>query len=537
MGIRKTTITKPGAFTQAHLASRSGGNLQYPTGCTAEISGTAAGSGFSYCVNKGFSWPENGEYNWGGYHGDCNMCIFNYGYERGSHKPAGYPDRTGQVPYLSCASGAPSGARCSVKRIAYNGDPTSCCLAARGGGGKVGQTTGLPKGGQFSWDHVFEDTYTCDPNAMKPQDCNSASIFGNVSKICAKQDPKTRNEWAIGKGMCSAYMAGATAESGGSVLNTALKGYLDSGSPINSPEPETASHLSNLLQFCDAGVGSGSCDAMLQQMCNGFSRSDVQKAYSDFIASPTGGDPKNPNYSKMTSIDLANLNLFKACACHLPIKDYVDWAKVGVDEINVACDPLCQLGGISQYINDASVLKPAVCNQNLCIIDNVSIDQIDSTIEGGVNFNVVCGSCGESAKNEGSSGATCRCIFSNINVFEKNSTVLDTLNFNQNCGGNCQMPDPDEAGKFIQINCDTGKPFDVKPNGNKTPDTPSSFQARAVKWLKDNRNEVILFTVMFLIIIFFIGWWLLTRDNSSPQEEENNYRYDDYQRSDYDQYG
>src|SRR5580698_3264102 len=99
----------PGQFKLEDLVNLDiGSTAIYPGGCVPDIPGTGSGSAYSYCLNNGgFSWPDNGEFAWGGKQGSCMMCAYEYGCA------ANNLDGNGQ----SCSCNAAiSGVQCSVIR-------------------------------------------------------------------------------------------------------------------------------------------------------------------------------------------------------------------------------------------------------------------------------------------------------------------------------------------------------------------------------------------------------------------------------------
>ncbi len=91
------------------------------------------------CVKKGFSWPANGEFTWGGLGDTCNtVCAVNYG--------------------NTCNSGI-IGRKPQVKRTAYLADRAACC-----------------KGG----DQIINGK-TCDPQYINP---TSDGCSAQLAKTC-----------------------------------------------------------------------------------------------------------------------------------------------------------------------------------------------------------------------------------------------------------------------------------------------------------------------------------------------------------------
>jgi hypothetical protein len=106
------------------------------------------------------------------------------------------------------------------------------------------------------------------------------------------------------------------------------------------------------------------------------------------------------------------------CGCHLPAQQYATIPNLGVSSI--ACDPLCSNTQAIPTVTAAGVTEK--CQQGVCIIDNVTINLINSSTEA-ISFNQICDGC--------SSGG-CNCSIVNINV-QANNSKLGEVGFNQNC--------------------------------------------------------------------------------------------------------
>jgi Family of unknown function (DUF5857) len=261
-----------------------------------------------------------------------------------------------------------------------------------------------------------------------------------------------------------------------------------------------AQSINSILSLCKTKGGSG-CEGALLNICqknandpnNPWNRDYMYTAYQNYLnlSQKHKKDPTSLSQNEKNEM-YAWQNIFTACGCHLPANQYSEWTRLGVDEANLACDPLCKLPGVLQrYANN----QPAVCTQNICILDNISIDIINSQIPGGITFNTLCGNCG------GKQGG-CLCVFSGINIFQSGSSV-GNINFQQNCGGNCQMPDPNQNGNFIPIDCSTGLPI----GGGPTPTPPSpGLLSNIGQWLKDHWVITILIILLFIGIVFLVVW-------------------------------
>ncbi|AYV77352.1 MAG: myristylated protein [Barrevirus sp.] len=103
------------AFTLAELADLPVNAIkEMGNGCGPSIDGLQGGSCYDWLTKRGFSYPDNGEFNWGGLGSSCPMCSdVNNGYGC---------DNCGGAQAIG-------GSRGTVKRIAFTGDPTNCCLS------------------------------------------------------------------------------------------------------------------------------------------------------------------------------------------------------------------------------------------------------------------------------------------------------------------------------------------------------------------------------------------------------------------------
>ena len=120
-----------------------------------------------------------------------------------------------------------------------------------------------------------------------------------------------------------------------------------------------------------------------------------------------------------------------------------------------ACDPLCHRALTSQKSNPITG-NLITCPQNVCVIDNVTINTLNSTIPGGINFNTLCPGC----NNLGKTGtAGCVCIVGGVNI---NSTVSEVglgVNFNQFCGSTSTCIQLDAEGNQVSV----GPCLDINP--------------------------------------------------------------------------
>lgn len=456
--------------TDPRLATLAIGDYVEYDGCVPNIGGTQSGSGLNYCSYY-MDYPLSGDSEFELTLGDnCQMCSLYYG--------CGNQQSGNNVCYCNGAAQWYSGKKCRLTRTSYESDPSSCCLvaASQGSGGNLALSTNNSyNNGIFNWNNVGGTQYTCNPNIIDRCDANASVIAGYCSTL---NRHGTRLAWETGqpgwgpndysRGYCANYVNSMNVTNKGAaqtVVSAAVTAMVTEGT--FSKYPDTTS---NLLQFCNS---MGSCDAQLKNICAAYSREDVFDAYNKYLEL-TAVNPNDPNATVYK-------NIYQACGCHLPSSQYSTWNNLGVDQVNVACDPICMLPNVIPQYNNGT---RASCTQNLCVLDNITIDIVNSQT-GNIDFNTLCGNC---------SDGNCRCVFSNINIFQSGSSV-GNINFSQNCGS-CSMPDPNSPGSFINIDCKSGM-----PSGGAVVESTID---KIVKWVRNNKLKTAVITVITVMCMWVI---------------------------------
>ncbi len=126
-----------------------GESIESSTGCTPNIWGTQVGSGYDRAIQRGFMYPQNGEFNFilGS---SCRMCS---DVEQG-YGCSGCNDWNNSI----------EGRRVGIQRISYGADKLKCCL------GKS--------------QNQIVDGKTCDPSYLP----NSKNCFDITSEYCNNID-------------------------------------------------------------------------------------------------------------------------------------------------------------------------------------------------------------------------------------------------------------------------------------------------------------------------------------------------------------
>lgn len=214
---------RPRPVTVEELAHLNVGERFTAPGCCPDTVNS-----LSKCQSKKFSWPNNGEFDWGGKGNNCQMCSnVQYGY--GCEARGCWSIR---------------GVKPTIVRKSYNADRLACCL----GKGKI------------------IDGKTCNPNAMTPNsspcrdvmlsycsqgdryftDSNCKAFIGDptnkqvalarMREIANDINVLKKNEWAVNfcvdnPGFCDSGMASFCASNTGDIrcacINSKASGVID----------------------------------------------------------------------------------------------------------------------------------------------------------------------------------------------------------------------------------------------------------------------------------------------------------------------
>lgn len=181
------------------------------------------------------------------------------------------------------------------------------------------------------------------------------------------------------------------------------------------------------------------------------------------------------------------------CGCYLADSEYQIY--VDTYQINKQCTPTCNRNTTIPIVNQANA--PLYCNQNICLIDDVTINLSNTTVGGGINISQICGNC------SGGFGAqsTCSCIVEN-NTIDAAQSNLGSINLNSSCTSTtCQVTNPGFPGMppTLDVPCDqTSDPTEVYSQAQA---------ALLATQAAENKNTIIVYLVIiliFLIIMFFL---------------------------------
>jgi len=218
MGNTCSNEGKSRAFTLDELVDLKIGQIkEMGKGCGPSITGLQGGSNYARLVSRGFGFPDNGEFAYGGLGSSCAMC---------SDPAAGYG--------CDNCSGASTvgGSRGTVKRIAYTADPTACCKSV--GSKTINGRSCDPKYRNYT------ETYCDDP----------------MLSYCSQ------NNW--GKDECRSWtQAAITTGSGRTTPNVQISNYCSTGN--NFTKKECQEWCSSVRDKPDM---KRACDGVVINYCN-----------------------------------------------------------------------------------------------------------------------------------------------------------------------------------------------------------------------------------------------------------------------------
>lgn len=244
-----------------------------------------------------------------------------------------------------------------------------------------------------------------------------------------------------------------------------------------------------LLSLCINPTLPGICTEFLTSYCSQFSRDQA-------LNSPTTVNfcgcyvPPNQEFLNFT---------LGSPECNLGISGCTAGCTAGNTGCTgqPACDPLCHRAMTSQKANVENGMI-ITCPQNVCVIDNVTINVAESQVPGGINFNTVCSGCG------GASGADgCLCIVSGVNISATAAQIGVGTNFNQFCGGSSVCIVEDSAGNIIS-------------QGGCTGINPANVPISPFLFLPNLGILFILFLVVLIILFIAIATRFATQKVDYP---------------------
>lgn len=176
-------------------------------------------------------------------------------------------------------------------------------------------------------------------------------------------------------------------------------------------------------------------------------------------------------------------NLLQYCGCYLPDSEYGNYlTNYGIDK---QCTPSCSRLDVIHLSKPDGVSK-LNCVQSVCVIDDVTIDFINSS-SSDISFANICGGCNTSL---GESSCVCYTLDTTIEV---QNSKIGSINLVQSCSGENKCFKTID-GVSTEVDCTTGVPV-IPP---APPNESLNFFDSIPRWV------FILFGVLFLIVVLLI---------------------------------
>lgn len=225
--------------------------------------------------------------------------------------------------------------------------------------------------------------------------------------------------------------------------------YFETNSITDDVTSPSYNNFQNTLRsLCTNPTLPGICTQFLNNYCGQFTREQVNNSpiLIDFCGCYVPPDQTYLQYTLGSS------------QCNEGVSGCTSGCTAGTTGCTgqLACDPLCHRSNTSQKANNLTGFI-ITCPQNICVIDDVTINVTESYVPGGINFNTICSGCGG-----GSGGSSCLCIVSGVNVSSTMSQIGIGANFNEFCGSNSVCIVEDTFGNIISESaCPQIDPADV----------------------------------------------------------------------------
>jgi hypothetical protein len=202
-----------------------------------------------------------------------------------------------------------------------------------------------------------------------------------------------------------------------------------------------------LINLCSDPLLPGICGSFLSDFCSQKPRNSIlnNSTLIDFCGCYVPPDPVYLSYT------VGNFECTKGlpnCVYGCDIKNPDCFPQP-------QCDPLCHRTSTSQKSNEDNG-NLITCTQNICVIDENIINSYGNNIEGNINFNSICGNCGNLPGQN-----SCLCIISNNdNLTNTTESIQIKENFNTFCGGSSVCI---QNGKVVNCNIITTNFFNELP--------------------------------------------------------------------------
>jgi len=275
----------------------------------------------------------------------------------------------------------------TCSRAVFAGNPERCCTL---------DLEQYPTDSSRCWSDSARKQ-TCDPRYRGPSQSGCRELFYTNCVYNPVSQADYSQAWSTG--FCSSMVAnssrlpsGALNQAGLPWINTALSALFDKAFPSGFQSPGLSSAFQDqMMSLCQKYPEA--CRDGLDSYCKRYNRSQLE----------------------------GNINAVKLCGCYLPDQEYAVYESLY--SIPRTCDPFCANTQTVPLVGP--VYEKEICTSNVCLIDNITVNLINS--EGGnIGFTQVCGGCG--------GNTSCNCTISNVSITAVEST-LGNINLKQECLG------------------------------------------------------------------------------------------------------
>lgn len=425
-----------------------------------------------------------------------------------------------------------SGATVTCKRTAYNGNPTTCCLQDYDFPEDLqGTQQQLPlcfDQGTNGMDNSMQNT--CDPEY---RNITSTACQNNLLDYCVGADLEPNdtswlNRWQdnVNRGNCS---------------------YAISRNLYVEPLPL----FDNIVQWPPSAFRDNQGFAWSRELMERvFEKYQAQgfrigtlpglpgyNLFQDTILKPICTTAPgicqqglNTICSNTTTDELLrNQALVPWCGCYMPNDQYQTY--VDLYQASKECTPTCARQGNIPIVS-ADGRQTVLCNQSICIIDDVTITLENSNVGGSINFSQFCGGCSgpvsgvnnslnttsnNDPNNTGSQNtSSCLCIISDNTIDTASSSIGGGIDLNEDCGSNTQCfkqnPDPSNGlPDQLPINC----------NGPADQDPFTELMNQQEQERRDRifRTTIIAVIVIIGIVVLMLVMLYLSRIGNDSSEK------------------
>lgn len=270
------------------------------------------------------------------------------------------------------------------------------------------------------------------------------------------------------------------------LMNTLFTNYIQAGYQIGAipgfPGYDSVGFQTNIL-FPICSTIPGLCVSSLNNICGATTTNDLLQ------------DPA----------------LVPWCGCYMNNLEYQTY--VDNFQINKECTPTCARQGNIPLAN-TSGYGVTLCNQTVCLIDDVTINLEQTQVGGDINFAQFCSACSggvavgttTSSSTFNTSSSSCQCIINGFTLDAANSAIGGNVDLEQVCGPStiCYIKNPNGSNPpLIQAPCDAG------PNYNPNND-PIVIARKAAEQAARERTLIIIFLVIISIIIIIVLLYLFS---------------------------